>query len=166
MKCDDPDFGAFESNLCTIIWAGKLDKTAALVSNLCPDASDPQLVGVLSKEDAEQDSHCYSATHHLLASLIWKIHRMIIKHLQNKSLEGSLFWCCLLAHRKTLWICRPGFFTILRLSPNPTGNYWNCWLKVMYRGIQLAGSRAPRPAERLSAALSHLLASPEQRDPK
>ena len=80
----------------------KLCKTAALVSNLCPDASDPQLFGVLSKDDAYQESQCYSATHHPLASLIWKIHRMIIKHLQNKNLKGSLFCGFLLAHRKKI----------------------------------------------------------------
>ena len=30
MNCDDPDFEAFESNLCAIIWARVLCKTAAL----------------------------------------------------------------------------------------------------------------------------------------
>ena len=42
MDCYDPDFEAFESNFRPILRARESGKTAALVSNLCPKASDPQ----------------------------------------------------------------------------------------------------------------------------
>ena len=42
---NDPDLEAFESNLPVITRARKLVKYAALVSNLCPNASDPHSVG-------------------------------------------------------------------------------------------------------------------------
>ena len=40
MDGDDPDLEAFKSNLRRILRARELGKTAALVSNLCPNASD------------------------------------------------------------------------------------------------------------------------------
>ena len=42
MDCNDPDLEVFESNLCLILPARESGKTSALVSNLCPNASDPQ----------------------------------------------------------------------------------------------------------------------------
>ena len=56
MDGDDPDLEAFESNIRRIIRARESGKTAALVSNLCLNASDPQLVGVSSKERQRQCS--------------------------------------------------------------------------------------------------------------
>ena len=41
MDGDDPDLEAFKSNLRRILRARELGKTAALVSNLCPNASEP-----------------------------------------------------------------------------------------------------------------------------
>ena len=49
MEGDDPGFEAFESNLSATIQARELGKNAALVSNLCLKASDPQSVGLSSK---------------------------------------------------------------------------------------------------------------------
>ena len=45
------DLKAFDSNLRAIIGARELGKTTALVSNLCRNASEPQSVGVSSKDD-------------------------------------------------------------------------------------------------------------------
>ena len=44
---DDPELDAFESNLVALIRVRELGKIAALLSNLCPNASDPQSAGVL-----------------------------------------------------------------------------------------------------------------------
>ena len=52
MDWNDPDLEAFESNLCWILWAWELDKTAALVSNPFQNTPDPQLVSILSRDDA------------------------------------------------------------------------------------------------------------------
>ena len=54
---------AFESNLCAIIQARKLGRTAALVSNLCPNASDSQSIGVSRKDNALRDSLCGTSSH-------------------------------------------------------------------------------------------------------
>ena len=54
MNCDGPDFEAFESDLCAIIWARGLGMAAACVSNLSTNASDPQMVGTLSKENSQR----------------------------------------------------------------------------------------------------------------
>ena len=85
---NDPDLEAFESNLPVITRARKLVKYAALVSNLCPNASDPHSVGAYSKDDAQLESHCCTQSNDLIASLIWIIHQMILKHPQNKSSKG------------------------------------------------------------------------------
>ena len=50
MDSYDPDLQAFESNLRRILRKRELGKAAALVSNLCPNASDPQSIGVSSKD--------------------------------------------------------------------------------------------------------------------
>ena len=50
------DLEAFESNLFRILLARELRKTAALVSNLCPNTSDPQLVCI----HCDTSSHCQS----------------------------------------------------------------------------------------------------------
>ena len=63
MDCYDPDFEAFVSNFRPILRARESGKTAALVSNLCPKASDPQYVGVSSKDDAQQESQCCTSAH-------------------------------------------------------------------------------------------------------
>ena len=57
MDTNDPDLEAFESNL-GIIRARELGKTAALASNLYLNASDPQSVGLSSKDNARRESHC------------------------------------------------------------------------------------------------------------
>ena len=59
----DPGLEAFESNLNAIIQARELGKTAALVSNLCQKASDPQLVCVSSRDSAQGDSQCCTSSH-------------------------------------------------------------------------------------------------------
>ena len=46
MDSDDPDLQAFESNLRRILRERELGKAAALAPNLCPNASDPQSIGV------------------------------------------------------------------------------------------------------------------------
>ena len=58
MDSDDPDLEAFKSNLCLILRERELGKAAALVSNLCPNTSDPQSIGVSSKESPRRDSPC------------------------------------------------------------------------------------------------------------
>ena len=58
MECDDPDLQAFKSNLRRILRERESGKTAALVSNLCPNVSDPQSIGVSSKDNARHESHC------------------------------------------------------------------------------------------------------------
>ena len=52
MNRDDPDLEAFKSNVCQILEEKELGKAAALVSILCPNASDPQSLGVLSRDNA------------------------------------------------------------------------------------------------------------------
>ena len=44
LVCNHPDLEAFESNLCAMNLVRELGETAALVSDLCPNESDPQLV--------------------------------------------------------------------------------------------------------------------------
>ena len=63
MDFDDPDLEAFESNLRAIIRARELGRTAAFVSNLCPNASDSQWIGVSSKDNAQRDSLCGTSSH-------------------------------------------------------------------------------------------------------
>ena len=58
MDSDDPDLQAFESNLRRILREREIGKAAALKSNLCPNASDPQSIGVSSKDSARRDSPC------------------------------------------------------------------------------------------------------------
>ena len=58
MDSDDPDLEAFKSNLCRILRERELGKAAALVSNLCPNASDPQSIGVSSKDNFRRESPC------------------------------------------------------------------------------------------------------------
>ena len=63
MEGDDPGFEAFESNLSATIQARELGKNAALVSNLCLKASDPQSVRVSSKDNPLLKSHCCTSSH-------------------------------------------------------------------------------------------------------
>ena len=90
LDCNDPDLKAFASefNLRQIFRARELVelKTAALVSNLFPNASDPQMVGVSSKEDAETLNETPTAAHYLISSLIRTIHWIIIQ-------RASLLYC-------------------------------------------------------------------------
>ena len=58
-----PDLEAFESNLSAKIWARQLDKTVELVSNLCPNPSDPQSIGVSSNDNSQLDSFCGTSSH-------------------------------------------------------------------------------------------------------
>ena len=83
MDSDDPDLQAFESNLRRILREREIGKAAALKSNLCPNASDPQSIGVSSKDSARRDS---PVAHHL--SRIRRIYQMITKHPQNGSSKG------------------------------------------------------------------------------
>ena len=46
MDGEDPDLEAFEYDLRWMLWARVLGKTAALVSNLIPNLSDPHSVGL------------------------------------------------------------------------------------------------------------------------
>ena len=39
------------------------EKAAGLVSNLCPNAADPQSVGVSCKDDAQRQPHCDTSSH-------------------------------------------------------------------------------------------------------
>ena len=56
MDSDDPDLEACKSNLCRIFGERELGKAAALVSNLCPYASDSQAISVSSKDNARRES--------------------------------------------------------------------------------------------------------------
>ena len=47
---------------CTVMIPAGPDLGAALVSNLCQHASEPQLVRVLSKDDAQRESHCSTSS--------------------------------------------------------------------------------------------------------
>ena len=149
MDGDDPDLEAFESNLRRILRARALGKTADLVSNLCPNASDPQSVGVScvsSKDDAQREPHWQqwaTAAHRLNASWIQTIYQIIMKHWQNGSSKGTStlkltaspqgklmktqfgqLWrssiCQLFPYLSIAW----KVFTIRQ--PNQTGNCWNC----------------------------------------
>ena len=51
MNIDDPDLEALKSNLVEYL-ERELGKAAALVSNLCQNASDPQSICVSSKDNA------------------------------------------------------------------------------------------------------------------
>ena len=83
MDSNDPDLEAFKSNLFRIFGERKLGKAAALVSNLCPNASDSQLISISSKDKADMN---LPAAHHL--SWIQRIYQKITKHPQNGSLKG------------------------------------------------------------------------------
>ena len=85
MQSDDPDLEAFETNLCATIQARELGKTSALVSNICPNASDPQEVCILSKQES-------TMAHHLIASLIWTTHQMILKISTEWKFEAHLYF--------------------------------------------------------------------------
>jgi len=134
MDSDDPDLEAFKkkSNLCRILRERGLGKAAALKSNLCPNASDPQSIGISSKDNARRD-----AAHHL--SLIRRIYRKITKHTQNGSSKGISTLKLAAGQQGKLMKTQFGqrwrsniyqlflflsiawkFFTILR--PNPIGN--------------------------------------------
>ena len=58
MDSDDPDLEAFKSNLCWILGERDLGKAAPLVSNLCPNTSDPQSISVSSNDNARRESTC------------------------------------------------------------------------------------------------------------
>ena len=58
MDRDDPDLEAFKSNLCLILRERELGTAASLVSNLCPNTSDPQSIGISSKDIARRDFPC------------------------------------------------------------------------------------------------------------
>ena len=58
MDSDDPDLQAFESNLRRILRERELGKAAALVPNLWPNVSDPQSIGVSSKDNFRRESPC------------------------------------------------------------------------------------------------------------
>ena len=76
MDGNDPDLEAFESNHLAIIWAREWVKTAALVSTLCQNASDPQSVGISSRDDHDTSTE-------------WKIEH-ISTLLQAAGLQGKL----------------------------------------------------------------------------
>ena len=64
MDSDDPDLEAFKkkSNLCRILRERGLGKAAALKSNLCPNSSDPQSIGISSKDNARRESPCCTSS--------------------------------------------------------------------------------------------------------
>ena len=84
MDCNDPDLEAFDSNLRAIIWARELDETAALLFNICPNASEsmirPSNGGRIEQRKCSLLNANPTAAHHLMASLIRTINRMIMKH--------------------------------------------------------------------------------------
>ena len=82
MDSNDPDLEAFKSNLFRIFGERELGKAAALVSNLCPNASDPQLISISSKDKADAN---LPASHHL--SWIQRIYQKITKHPQNQGIS-------------------------------------------------------------------------------
>ena len=69
MDSDDPDLKAFKSNLCRIFGERELGKAAASVSNLCPNASDSQLIGVSSKDNARRRCPCGTSSQQDLEEL-------------------------------------------------------------------------------------------------
>ena len=58
MNSDNPHLQAFEFNLRRILRERDFGKAAALVSNLCPNASDPQSIGKSSEDNARYESPC------------------------------------------------------------------------------------------------------------
>ena len=93
MDCNDPDLEAFDSNLRAIIWARELDETAALLFNICPNASEsmirPSNGGRIEQRKCSLLNANPTAAHHLMASLIRTIYRMIMKHPQNGRSKGT-----------------------------------------------------------------------------
>ena len=95
MDGDDPD--SFESNLGRILRARELGKTAALMSNLSPKASAPQLVGVSSKDNTQCETHCCTSSHCQSDSEDWPDDH-----------ETSTEWNCPLASRAKLMNTQSG----------------------------------------------------------
>ena len=62
MNSDNPHLQAFEFNLRRILRERDFGKAAALVSNLCPNASDPQSIGESSKDNARYESPCCTSS--------------------------------------------------------------------------------------------------------
>ena len=149
-----PDLEAFESNLSAIIWARQLGKTAELVSNLCPNPSDPQSIRVSSKDNSLLDSLCGTSSHcqsdsddsqddleksaeykfkgHLyFAAGSWstgETYEDTVRQLWRSSIYQLFLFL------STTWKC----FTIWCLNClNPTGNCWNCRFNAMYRRNQM-----------------------------
>ena len=154
MNCAGPYFEGFESNLRAIIWARELGKTAALVSNLCPNASESMIrLPIGQIEDYRKKTMLIeipSVAHHLISSPIPTIHLNISKNPQNGSSKGIL--CCLsMVRRGIWWRCSSGSYegavsTNCSCScplhgnhlecfgrQNPIGNCWNCRFEAMYR---------------------------------
>ena len=141
-----------ESNLYAIIWTGDLGKTAALVSNLCPNESDPWLICVLSKDNAQRDSLCCTSSHRQSDSYdslndleksadkkIWGcFYFAAYQWFAGETYEFWQLWRSsiyqLFLFLSTTW----KYFTVWCLNClNQTGNCWNCRFKAMYRRNQM-----------------------------
>ena len=142
MDSDDSDLQAFESNLHAVIWVCELCKIAALVSKLCQNASDPQLVHILRKENAQHKSRCGTSSHGQSdpdnltdgheTSTEWKfegyLYFLAARWPAGKAYAYA-FWAevgeqyihQLFLFLSTAW----NFLTILWQIPK--GNCWNCW---------------------------------------
>ena len=66
------------SKLCANIQAGESGKTAALVSNLLPNISNPGPVGKSRENQVRTQKENPNTAHHLLACLIRTMHHIIL----------------------------------------------------------------------------------------
>ena len=104
MDCNDPNLEAFESNLRAMTRG----KNAALASNLRKTLQT--LSQLENRATSRRRRHSAripmprQMVHHLMANLIWTIHRMILKHPQNGNSKGIL--TVLWANGLSLGVCR------------------------------------------------------------
>ena len=101
MDSDDPELQAFESNLCRILRERELGKAAALKSNLCPNALDPQSIGVSSKDNFRHKSPCCTSSQSdsevpVLPGWSRNILRMEVR-------KAYLFFCWPPVRRENVW---------------------------------------------------------------
>ena len=92
----DPDLEAFKSNLCRIL-ERKLGKAAALLSNLCPNASDPQSIGVEEQylPTVPVPVHCMESFYYSAAEPDRELLKLpILGYVQpsGEKLQGSAGW--------------------------------------------------------------------------
>ena len=130
MDGDDPD--SFESNLGRILRARELGKTAALMSNLIPKASAPQLVGVSSKDNTQCETHCCTSSHCQSDSEDWPDDH---ETSTEWKCEGYLYFATARwPAGQNLWIRSPGrgegagFTSCSHSCPQcPVSSAWKCF---------------------------------------